>query len=75
MASELVEVRLRWNGQHIDKFTTQADADDQDDLQSLIEDAIRRDRRGRDRHISEYEIEVRRKRNGAHLVTYTGRSR
>jgi hypothetical protein len=74
MATELVEVRLRWNGQHIDKFTTQADADDHDDLQGLLEDAIKRDRNGTKRHVSEYEIEVRRKRNGAHLVTYVGRS-
>jgi hypothetical protein len=75
MATELVEVRLRWNGQHIDKFTSQVDPDDPDDLQGMLEDAIKRDRRGRDRHVSEYEIEVRRKRNGSHLVTYVGRSR
>jgi hypothetical protein len=75
MARELVEVRLRWNGQQIEKFTTQADADDQDDLQGLLEDAVKRDRKVDRRHIAEYEIEVRRKRNGAHLITYVGRSR
>lgn len=75
MARELVEVRLRWNGQQVEKFTSQADYQDPDDLQALLEDGIRRDRRASKRHIAEYEIEVRRKRDGAYRVTYVGRSR
>lgn len=74
MASELADVHLRWKGRHIENFTTQADLDDPEDLQGLLEGAIRRDKSNRDRHISEYEVDVRGKVSRKR-ITYVGRSR
>jgi hypothetical protein len=74
MASELVDVHLRWKGRHIENFTSQADPEDPEDLQSLLEDAIRRDRSNQDRHITEYDLEVRGK-SSRKRITYVGRSR
>lgn len=74
MANELVEVRLRWKQRQLEKFTSQADPDDPADLQGLLEDAIHRDPQNRDRHIPEYEIEVR-GQTSHKRVTYVGRSR
>lgn len=75
MARELVEVELRWQGRRIDTFTSDVDPDDPEDIRSLFRAAIIHDPESRKRRESEYEIHLRRKRNGAYLLKYVGHGR
>jgi hypothetical protein len=75
VARELVEVELKWQGRRIDTFISEVDPDDPEDVNGLFRDAITHDPSSRNRRSSEYEIHVRRKRNGAFLFKYVGRSR
>lgn len=75
MARELVQVELKWDGRRIDTFISEVDPDDPEDVHGLFRDAITHDKDSRNRRASEYEIHLRRKRNGQYLFKYVGRSR
>lgn len=75
MARELVDVDLKWQGRRIDNFISEVDPDDLEDVHGLFRDAITHDPDSRNRKASEYEIHLRRKRNGQYLFKYVGRSR
>lgn len=75
MARELVDVDLKWQGRRIDSFISEVDPDDPEDIHGLFRDAITHDPDSRNRKASEYEIHLRRKRNGQYLFKYVGRSR
>lgn len=75
MARELVDVDLKWKGSRVTTFISEVDPDDPEDVHGLFRDAITHDKNGRNRKASEYEIHLRRKRNGQYLFKYVGRSR
>lgn len=75
MARELVEVELKWRGRRIDTFTSDVDPDDPEDIRSLFRAAVTHDSQSRNRQASEYEIHLRRKRNGQYLLKYVGHGR
>lgn len=72
MARELVDVELKWEGRRINSIISKVDPED---VHGLFRDAITHDTNGRNRRASEYEIHLRRKRNGQYLFKYVGRSR
>ncbi|MFG2001630.1 hypothetical protein ACGFNU_21010 [Spirillospora sp. NPDC048911] len=74
MARELVTVRVRWRNNKIAEYTSQVDAEDARDVEGLFKDAVAHDPNSRKRQLSEYEIEVYRKRDNRHLLTYMGRT-
>ncbi|MCW2901781.1 MAG: hypothetical protein JWO67_4046 [Streptosporangiaceae bacterium] len=74
MASQLIEVELRWRHLKITTFTSQADPDNPDDLQALLLDAIKRDPAAQRRDVPEYKIRIYDRKTRRKLISYVGRS-
>jgi hypothetical protein len=60
MATEWVEVQLRWRGGTVGGwYAVIADPGDMDDMRKLGAKAVRRDRSWQKRELGEYEVRVR----------------
>ena len=60
MASERLEVRLRWRGGSLPSwYEVIADPEDADDMRKLVAQAVRRDHGWEKRNLGDYEVEVR----------------
>lgn len=75
MATELVDVRLRYKGNDVTKITTSADPKSTDDLEHLFHSLLKRDPSADRRDPIDYEIVLYRAGTRQELQTYTGRAR